>query len=255
MPKRLDPMATQLEKRLEELFGEDESVAEPIEEMPETLDEVDFLEGENILTQLKSLVYSIEWEVNDNYLNELISEVERLKEEFQDDRYLQVLFKMIVSVSNYILKRKANAHPNSISLLKAIYEGIEKLVVEEGITEEEKNWEVSSLLTRFNELKEALRAKSQVKAEEESAISAYARPEIEQKGIIASKEEVPGQEVGYQEEGSTDTGKEGSDKGNRPDPYEAFQYALEEIKEVIRAEMRAIRAELRLWRDSLRIER
>jgi hypothetical protein len=33
-------------------------------------------------------------------------------------------------------------------------------------------------------------------------------------------------------------------------PHEAFAYALEEIKDVIRAEFRALRAEIRLWRES-----
>ena len=33
-------------------------------------------------------------------------------------------------------------------------------------------------------------------------------------------------------------------------PHEAFAYALEEIKDVIRAEFRAVRAEIKLWRES-----
>jgi len=33
-------------------------------------------------------------------------------------------------------------------------------------------------------------------------------------------------------------------------PHEAFAYALEEIKDVIRAEFRALRAEIKLWRES-----
>jgi hypothetical protein len=31
--------------------------------------------------------------------------------------------------------------------------------------------------------------------------------------------------------------------------HEAFAYALEEIKQMIRAEFRALRAELKLWRE------
>ncbi|MGE5838336.1 MAG: hypothetical protein ACM34H_00270, partial [Deltaproteobacteria bacterium] len=33
-------------------------------------------------------------------------------------------------------------------------------------------------------------------------------------------------------------------------PHEAFAYALEEIKNVIQAEFRALRAEIKLWRES-----
>jgi hypothetical protein len=32
-------------------------------------------------------------------------------------------------------------------------------------------------------------------------------------------------------------------------PHEAFAFALEEIKEVIKVEFKALRAELKLWRD------
>jgi Flp pilus assembly protein TadB len=33
-------------------------------------------------------------------------------------------------------------------------------------------------------------------------------------------------------------------------PHEAFAYALEEIKNLIQAEFRALRAEIKLWRES-----
>ena len=36
---------------------------------------------------------------------------------------------------------------------------------------------------------------------------------------------------------------------NRMAPHEAFAYALEEIKQMIKAEFKALRAELKLWRE------
>ena len=36
---------------------------------------------------------------------------------------------------------------------------------------------------------------------------------------------------------------------NRMAPHEAFAYALEEIKQMIKAEFKSLRAELKLWRE------
>lgn len=246
MKKEENPISTQLEMKLKELFGEDETDAGELEETAEPLDESDFIVEGNILTQLKSLVYSIDWEIKDAYLTDLISEAERLQQEFIDDKYLQILFKMMISITNHILKRKAEAHPNSIPLLKEVYEGIEKLVLSEDLPEREKKTEVSGLLSKFNQLKEAVKAKAEIKIEKDSQVLKEKGPEITLGEAIQE-----GQEAQKKPQDRGVSFMESEQRFSR-DPYEVFLYALEELKEVIRAEMSAIRAELRVWRESLK---
>ena len=61
----------------------------------------------------------------------------------------------------------------------------------------------------------------------------------ELKGLIAQRKGGEGKEKGV-------VGSVGM-KGMSP--HEAFGYALEEIKQVIRSEFQALRAELKLWRE------
>lgn len=246
MKKDENPISTQLEMKLKELFGEEEAGVDELDDAAEPLDEVDFIVEGNVLTQLKSLVYSIDWEIKDAYLIDLISEAERLQQEFIDDKYIQILFKMMTSITNHILKRKAEAHPNSIPLLKDIYEGIEKLVLGENLSEREKKTEVSDLLNRFNQLKEAVKAKAEAKEEKDVEVLREKGPEP----FIGEAAQEEQKEVEKAQDRGVTTGD--STQGISRDPYEAFLYALEELKEVIRAEMGAIRAELRVWRESLK---
>ncbi|MFN3533777.1 MAG: hypothetical protein ACK4WB_00125, partial [Desulfatiglandales bacterium] len=110
-----------IKERLTELFGSDEADVNDTYDTPEPLEYDDFLEEKNVLIQLKSLVYSIDWEIKEEYLLDLISEAEHLMDSFKDDKHLVILFQMLISLAKYVLKRKADSHPESINMLKEIY--------------------------------------------------------------------------------------------------------------------------------------
>lgn len=247
--------ADPIKERLTELFGSDEADVNDKYDTPEPLEYDDFFEEKNVLIQLKSLVYSIDWEIKEEYLFDLISEAEHLMDGYKDDKHLVILFQMLISLAKYVLKRKVDSHPESINLLKEIYQTIERLSQEEHISDYTKSAEVSALLTRFKGLKEAIKTKASLRAERET------RPVVEEsKAEKEAKVKFPYEKTGEvrevpESEGSSKAGVEGVVKREAlpgMQPHEAFLYALEEIKELIRGEMKAIRAELRLWRESLR---
>jgi hypothetical protein len=245
-------ITSEVERRLNELFGDSDPESEPVEEIPEPIEETDFIDELSILRQLKAIILSIDWEIKDEYLHDLISESERLKEDFRHDKSLFLLLQMLGSIGKYLLKKKAGAHPDSISLLKSVYESIEKIVTSEGMTESEKETELSMQIARFNQLKEAIKKAGKTRVEEEQTPERLEVPQAKP-GEAFGVEGVgvpPGIFQDAREEDAKMVGVGPEVGQGLMRPHEAFLYALEEIREMIRAEFRAIRAELKLWRES-----
>ena len=167
------------------------------------------------LRGLKATLLSIDWEISDEVMTALIKEVGRLEGTYKDDKTLLLFLRLLGSVGKYIKTTKANAHPDAIKLLNSVYNSLEKVVLSEGMTEAQKKETLVAQVREFKKLKEeiALARAGAVEEEEVKPVEERKPPEV-----------------------------------SRMPPHEAFIYALEEIKQVIRAEFRALRAELQLWR-------
>ena len=145
---------------------------------------------------------------------------------------IPVLFlQLLGSVGKYIRNQKARAHPDSIRVLNSVYNSFEKVLIEEDMPEAEKRKWLYGGVNRFKKLKQEI-----------------ARSRAEAVGPVPEPPGIPPEGIG---EKALETGLESppADLSAMP-PHEAFAYALEEIKQVIKAEFQALRAELRLWRDS-----
>lgn len=93
-------------------------------------------EEDSPLTQLKSIVLSLDWEITDNTLQNLADEIYRLKDEemFQADKVSQVYLQGLSKIGQYIQSEGAHAHRNAIKLLLTFYYDFEKILSSETIT-------------------------------------------------------------------------------------------------------------------------
>jgi hypothetical protein len=160
-----------------------------------------------------------------------LEEVDRLRETFEGEKIPVLFLQLLGSVGKYIRNQKARAHPDSIRVLNSVYNSFEKVLIEEDMPEAEKRKWLYGGVNRFKKLKQDI-----------------ARGRAEAIGPV------PGA-PGVLQEGVEEKALEPSTESHPTDlsampPHEAFAYALEEIKQVIKAEFQALRAELRLWRDS-----
>ena len=208
----------EVKNRPEDLL--EESVATPVP-MSEKSDP-----GDSPLTELKAVVLSVDWEISDEIMTRLIEEAGKLEEKYKDDKTLVLFPKLLGSIGKYIKNKKAGSHPDAIKLLHSVYESLEKVVLPKGIKEEEKKKILFDEVKRFRELKDKIARNKVAKPPEKI------KPEIED----------PERVVGLREE-------PGPQDMSPISPHEAFAYALEEIKQVIKAEFQALRAELKLWRE------
>lgn len=221
-----EDLKSEVESRLDSLFHEDEETVESMD----TLGGV----GDHPLKALKAVLLSVEWEITDSSLESLLDELKSLEDFYKEDKLILAFIRLLNSIARYIKARKGKSHPGATSLLTSVYNGLEKVALSEGINRKERERILLQEVEKFKRLKEdVMRRKKEAEKEEQK--------EAVEEVVTAT---VPGAEAG-----GADTERP------LPDPakmssHELFVYALEEIKEVIRAEFRALRAEIKLWRET-----
>jgi len=91
-------------------------------------------EDDSPLTRLKSIILSLDWEINDDILQELADEIANLQHMWQGDKVAQVYLQGLEKIGQYLKLEGAYAHPNAIKLLLTFYYDFEKIISSESIT-------------------------------------------------------------------------------------------------------------------------
>ena len=89
------------------------------------------------LTRLKSIILSLDWEINDEILQELADELDNLQSMWQGDKVADAYLQGLSKIGNYIRTKGAYAHPNSIKLLLTFFYNFEKIISSQNITGEQ----------------------------------------------------------------------------------------------------------------------
>ncbi len=80
------------------------------------------------LTRLKSVILSLDWEITDDILDELIEEVSNLRSMWEGDKVAQVYLQGMDKVGRYLKVEGAYAHHNAIKLLLTLFYNYEKII-------------------------------------------------------------------------------------------------------------------------------
>ena len=245
MPKNDDTdFKSAIESRLSELFGAPNTNGPPQKETePDPSKFSPFKE-------LKAVILSIEWEIDDESIARLIAETERLQGLYSNNPITLSFLKLLGSVSKYVGNKKANAHPESIKLLHSIYEKFEAVLTSSVVEESEIKKILSGEFIKFKKLRQKLMVQAQAgrPAERNSKTVKKATPasppvqeeEIDINGAAAAK---TGSEKSVKPESSTPP-------VSAPTPsQDILLNQLEEIKQLIKEEFESIRAELKLLKQ------
>jgi hypothetical protein len=222
-PKRGD-MKVQVENRLDVLFDEGQSVPE------NQADQIDFFESP--LKMLKAILLAVDWEITDETLASLLRETKRLEEIYSEEKVTFTLLQILTSIGKYVRLNKAKAHPNTIKLINSVYLALEKTVATDGMTQQEKERLLLTEVVKFKKLKEDIAIRKGNRGKERSDDVVTPR--------IAEPRSPPGEVEEKSPGGAV----------SQLAPHEAFAIAVEEIKDLIRAEFKALRAEIGLWKNS-----
>lgn len=108
------------------------------------------------LQELKVIFLAMDWEINDQTLDKLIDESEKLMNSSEGDLVLMAYFKMLSSLGKYIKARKANSDKDAVGLLSSVYEGMEKVIAAEEMPYQERERLVIDEINKFQILKQKI---------------------------------------------------------------------------------------------------
>ena len=110
------------------------------------------------LRTLKTIIWSIDWEISDHILKMLNEELNQLKLYYQEDETVIKFLQLMEAVGRYIKRRKGKSHPESVSLLRGLFVELERIVFMLGLSESERKTILNKQIEKFNALKKKLAA-------------------------------------------------------------------------------------------------
>jgi pilus assembly protein FimV len=139
-------------------------------------------EQKNVLTNLKAIVLSIDWEISDNELVRLSEEVSKLEKVFSENRAKLIFLQGIGALGNYIRSTKSNAHPDAFKLLHSFYKGLERTYNEVLSGDKEKEILLAEV-KKFNAFKSVIATvASEVVVPVDDSVSLAGKEEEEEEG-------------------------------------------------------------------------
>ncbi len=146
--KANDTFAFDLENRLDDFFSD----SLPSQEEPPA-DEPQDPDSDLPLKDLKSTVLAIDWEITDDALEAFVYQVDGLREQFESDKVVLTLLKLLKSLGKYIRAHKSKAHPDTIKRIMAVYSVLERSVSEPDLGQGEKEKLLLEEVRQFQLLK------------------------------------------------------------------------------------------------------
>jgi len=274
--KNDNAIGTELENRLDDLFGEGKNQGDKKLEQKGTL-EVDrrlddfFGEGKknpvgkekkasdtksvkpviselenSPLKDLKSVVLSLEWEISDQVMQRLEEEIAKLEKKFKEDKIAVAFLQLLGSLGKYIRKKQADAHPESIGLINSVYENLEKAMLTEGMPEAEKKKMLISEVNKYKKLKENIASVKPSVSKEKPAEKTVPRIK-EEVPAVSTKTAIPSVSLSETEDEESAAPLQAGGAANQD-----IIAALEIINATLKAEFKALREELKQLKGTLK---
>lgn len=143
-------LVSDIENRLDDFFGE-KSTAPPPPPPGYSLE------------KLKSAILSVDWEITDACLTDLINESEALLPNFESDPITHALLRMLRALGRYIRKRKARSHQDAIKRVMSVFSSLETLINDGQLNQDQKKRIVAKEIQAFKKLKEQVETQRSVK--------------------------------------------------------------------------------------------
>ena len=149
--KANDTFAFDLENRLDDFFSD----ALPPQDEPPT-DGPPASKTDLPLKELKSTILAIDWEITDDVLETFIDQLDGMLEQFEGDKVIHTLLKLLKSLGKYVRTHKSKAHQDTIKRIMAVYSALEESVTNDGMSRSEKEKMMLEEVRQFQRLKASI---------------------------------------------------------------------------------------------------
>jgi hypothetical protein len=244
--KDVDTLSSELESRLDDLFGEnnlplpDAENSDPSAHYP--------------LAELKNLMLSIDWEITDDVLEKLLQQIEDLKLTYKHDKIVLTFLQILGSLGDYIKTNRAQSHPKAFKILNSVFSSLDEVVLSKDMGETVKKKILRAEMNRYKELKAQIsQSKTGGQRKPKAKPAPTDKPEIEEKreetSLTVSEPSVQLLEAEAAELPISDQDQEPDVVTLREPSVEALAKAVEEIKKYIHDEIKALKKEIKSLRD------
>lgn len=190
------------------------------------------------LKNMKSIVLSVKWEINDQILEQLENEVNKLDLLYAGDRIIQGFLRILRFVGRYVRVRGVSSNQDAVNLLLSVYDHLEKVMVSEGMTEVKKHIFLIDSIKQYRSWVENTDLNDQIETQ---------APEANVQDILIPMQPTPIDEMPPLRDENVER-TIAAMKDLPPD--EAFAYALDEMKKTFQAELDAMKKEIRILKNA-----
>jgi hypothetical protein len=192
------------------------------------------------LAELKNLVLSIDWEITEETLAGLLSEIDSLKKNYQGEKIILMFLQLLASLGQYIKTNRGNAHPKTFKILNSVFSRLEEVVLSENMPAAEKKNILRSEMQKYKQLRNKVSKKKAV-AVARKQVQATAKPKPPAAATTHQAAELRGQTNAP----TFDAGKPGESLSS-----EMLDKAVKELKQFIQSELDTIKQELKKLQKS-----
>jgi hypothetical protein len=141
----VDTLSSELETRLDDLF--DESALALPDAQDKNLEEL------YPLAELKNLILSIDWEITDEVLDNLLQQLKDLQLTYKHDKIVLTFLQILSSLGSYIKSQRSKAHPRTFKILNSVFSSLDKVVLNKDMAEAAKMKMLRTEMNRYKELR------------------------------------------------------------------------------------------------------
>ena len=244
--KDVDTLSTELENRLDDLFGEN-NVA------PSDAEDND-IAAHYPLAELKNLILSIDWEITDEVLRKLLQQIKDLKLTYKHDKIVLTFLQILNSLVDYIKTNRAKSYPKTFKILNSVFSSLDKVVLSREMPESAKKKILRAEMIRYKELRAQISqsktsAQPTAKAKLAKAEKVEAAKETEEQPVILTEPSIQTSEAEISESLVIDQGQEPDVVSLHKPSLENLADAVDEIKKYIHDEISALKKEINALRN------
>lgn len=141
-----------IEKRLDEIFADDR------QRNNSQTSKIKYIKAPS-LESLRNIIMSLEWEVTNDHLNDLMQELSMLQQAYVKEDHLQKLFRLLIHLVRYIKVYQSDTHPYIFKMLFRAYRALTK-IISENYSSDQKAKIVNVEIKRYLALKGCLKRKN-----------------------------------------------------------------------------------------------
>jgi len=232
----MDTLSSELESRLDDLFGENDIP------LPDAQDKS--LKEHYPLAELKNIILSIDWEITDQMLDNLLQQLKDLRLTYKHDKIVSTFLQILNSLGNYIKTHRAKAHPKTFKILNSVFASLDKVVLSRDMSETAKKKILRAEMNRYQDLRAQIaKSKTAAAAPKKTAEPAVIeKPKIQQPSEAAVIDKAqPSEQTAVAAKGELILTEEPRDVAVA---VETLTQAVEELKRYIHAEIKALKEEI-----------